>query len=93
MPERSTTRKTSAIGILILSTWTFARVISKWDIHWTFFVLACTAVGIVIGAIANNIRGALIGGTVGLVVSVPLLFFDMLLWLVLSLPPHLNVDF
>src|SRR5689334_9057013 len=73
MPVRCIGRRTLATSILVIVTWTLARLLSKWDIHWTLWVLVGSAVGAFVGAIANNGRGILVEGVVGLIVSLPLL--------------------
>lgn len=62
MNRRFNARTTLAIGILVISTWTLARLASKWDVHFGLWALTCSVVGVIVGGVANKSRGALLGG-------------------------------
>ncbi len=82
-----------AIGVLTFSTWTLARLTSKYDAHLAAFLAIWAAIGLAVGAVLNGWRGAIAGAAAGLVVAATALFYDIFLWLYFTLPPYLEKGF
>ncbi len=82
-----------ALVTLTLSTWTLARLVGRYDIHWLALLLCWTLIGAVVGQVLANLRGLLIGAASGLVVGTVLIFYDVFLWITFTLPPFPKYDF
>jgi hypothetical protein len=67
--------------------------VSRYDVHWAVFLLWSSLTGTAVGAALANGRGCLAGAAAGIAVGFLLLPFDVLLWVVFTLPPHPEVDF
>jgi hypothetical protein len=92
MPRKVDPRMGLAIAVLVLSTWTFARLLARYDVHWTVFLLWSSLTGTAVGALLASGRGCLVGTAVGLAVGLLLIPLDVFLWLTFTLPPHPKVD-
>jgi hypothetical protein len=82
-----------AMSSLFVSTWTIARLASRYDPHWAIVLIMFSAIGAVIGIIMANVRGAFIGACIGLAVGALVIPFEIMLWLEFTLPPYRQYDF
>jgi len=81
-------RVSLAMTFLLVSTWTMARLASRYDPHWAFALLLFSAIGAIIGVIMGNVRGTFIGACIGLAVGALVIPYEIMLWLVFTLPPY-----
>jgi hypothetical protein len=86
-------RIAAGMGVLILSTWTAARLVSRYDPHWGIALLWGAVTGAIVGAALGNVSGCIASTALGVVVALVLIPFDVTLWVVFTLPPHPKTDF
>jgi hypothetical protein len=80
------------MAFLAIVTWTGARLISRYDPHWSIAFAFCSLTGVAIGGILEGWRGLLPGALIGLFAGAVLIPLEGFLWLVFTLPPHPDFD-
>ena len=90
-PHPPTGRVLLAITVVSVSSWTAARLVSKFDFHWTLSLLCGAAIGGLvrsIGATRCKLWEAIV---IGMAIGGFLLLYEMLLWFAFELPPPVNL--
>jgi hypothetical protein len=85
-------RTTLAMALVIVSCWTVARLVSREE-YGRLPLLFGPVTGAIVGGLYGKIKGAWPGIGIGLGVAMLLIFLDLLLWLLFTLPPHPRIDF
>ena len=76
---------------LVIACWSAVRLASREEYQWLPMLIVPTT-GFIIGGIYRKWIGAAIGLVAGLGMAVVLIFYDGLLWLIFTLPPHPKID-
>jgi hypothetical protein len=80
-----------SMSFLVVACWTAARLASREEYQW-LLLLIVPGTGFIVGGVYRQWIGSAIGFGLGLGMAVFLIFYDGVLWLVFTLPPHPKID-